>query len=201
MSVKNWNLQKVLPWILLIGGAAAVYCAFILTLDKFKIAENPNFIPSCNLNPVVACGSVMQSTQARAFGFPNPFLGLIGYASVLTIGATILAGAKFKRWFWLCLNGGLLLATIFLSWLFIQSLYSIHALCPYCLGVDAVTVPMLWYVTLYNIDRKNLRLPKGRAQKVYGWIRRHHLDLLILFFVIIVLWILKHFWYYYGQHL
>jgi hypothetical protein len=66
--------------------------------------------------------------------------------------------------------------------------------------VDVVTIPVFWYVTLYNIDQRNIRLPKGKAQKAYGWVRRHHLDLLILSYLLIIFWILKHFWYYYGRN-
>ena len=200
MRFSKITLKKALPWILVIGGIIATYCAFILSQDKFKIAENLNFIPSCNLNPVIACGSVMKSSQSRALGFPNPFLGLSGYAAVVTIGVGMLAGAKFKRWFWLVINVGLVLAAIFLGWLLFQSLYSIHALCPYCLTVDAATLPILWYVTLYNIDQKNIRLPKGKPQRAYGWIRRHHLDILVLIYIVLIAFILHHFWYYYGRY-
>ncbi len=200
MSTKNLTLKKALPWIMVIAGIVGIYCAFVLSQDKLRLIENPSLHLDCSLNPVVACGNVIKSAQGHAFGFPNPFLGLAGYAAVLTIGVAILAGAKFKRWFWLAVEAGLLLATAFLAWLLFQSLYSIHALCPYCLAVDAVTIPLLWYVTLYNFDQKNIRLPAGKAQKIYGWVRRHHLDLLVLFFVLIIAWILKHFWYYYGRY-
>jgi uncharacterized membrane protein len=200
MTIQNWTVKKTLPYILVIGGIVGVFCAFVLSQDKIRLLENPNTVLDCSLNPILACGTVIKSSQAHTFGLPNPFLGLAGYAAVATIGVSILAGAKFKRWFWLITEAGLLFAMGFLGWLLFQSLYSIHALCPYCLVVDAVTIPMFWYVTLYNIDQHNIRLSKGKAQRAYGWIRRHHLDLLVLFFVLIVAWILKHFWYYYGRN-
>lgn len=194
------NLIKVLPYVLIIGGLIGVYCAFTLSQDKIKLVQHPAAQLDCSLNPVIACGSVIKSDQGHTFGFPNPFLGLAAYAAVLTIGVALTAGAKFKRWFWLVIEGGLLFAIGFLAWLFFQSLYRIHALCPYCLGIDAVTIPMFWYVTLYNIDQKNIRLTKGRARGVYKWVRQHHLDLLILIFLLIIAWIFKHFWYYYGRN-
>jgi hypothetical protein len=66
--------------------------------------------------------------------------------------------------------------------------------------VWVVTITCFWYVTLYNIDQKHIKLPKGKAQQVYGWIRRHHLDILVLWLLIIAGLILKHFWYYYGKN-
>jgi hypothetical protein len=68
------------------------------------------------------------------------------------------------------------------------------------LGTDAATIPLFWYVTLYNIDQGNIRLPGGRVKKAYKWVRRHHLDLLVLAYLLLFFWIMKHFWYYYGRN-
>lgn len=197
MSIRNLTLKKALPYILIIGGIIGYACAFIIMFDKVKLAGNPHYIPSCNLDPIISCGNIMQSKQATAFGFPNPFLGLGGFAIVAAVGAGMLAGGKFKRWFWLSVNAGVLFAVGFVHWLFYESVYSIHSLCPWCMVVWAVSITTFWYVTLYNIDEGNLKIPKGKA---YRWIRRHHLDLLVLWLLVIAGLILKHFWYYYGRN-
>lgn len=200
MAVKNLNLAKVLPYILIVGGAIGYACAFIIMFDKVKIADNPNYIPSCNLNPIISCGNIMKSKQATAFGFPNPFLGLGGFPIIATVGLAMLAGARFKRWFWLTVEAGLVFALGFVHWLFFESVYRIHSLCPWCMVVWTVTITSFWYLTLYNIDQKNICLPRGRAQAIYAFIRRHHFDILIVWFLIITALILKHFWYYYGHY-
>ncbi len=199
MTIKNWTVKKALPYILVIGGIIGYICAFIIMYDKVQIADNPNFVPNCNLNPIISCGSVMESKQATAFGFPNPFLGLGGFPILATVGAAMLAGAAFKRWFWLAVNAGTLFAVGFVHWLFFESVYRIQALCPYCMAVWVVSITAFWYVTLYNIDQKNIKLPK-KAAKPYAWVRRHHFDLLVLWFLVIAALILKHFWYYYGRN-
>ncbi len=200
MTLRNWTVKKSLPYILLIGGIIGYACAFIIMFDKIRLLDNPHYIPSCNLNPIISCGNVMQSHQANAFGFPNPFIGMGAFPVLAVVGGAILAGAKFKRWFWLGLNAGLLFALGFVHWLFYQSVYHIHALCPWCMIVWVVSITSFWYVTLYNIDQKHIKLPK-KAGPVYAWIRYHHLDLLILWFLIIAALILKHFWYYYGRYI
>jgi uncharacterized membrane protein len=197
---RNWTVKKTLPYILIIGGTLGYACAFVIMYDKVQILKDPHFIPSCNLNPIISCGSVMQTKQAAAFGFPNPFIGLGAYPVLAAIGVAMLAGARFKRWFWIAMNIGIALGLAFAYWLLYESVYSIKALCPYCLAIDVVTIIMFWYVTLYNFDQKHLRLPAGKAQAAYGWVRRHHLDILILWFLIIIGLILKHFWYYYGRN-
>ena len=189
-----------MPYIFLIGGLIGTYCAFILSQDKIKLLENPAAHLNCSLDPIIACGNVVSSDQGHAFGFPNPFLGLAGFAAVATIGVAIIAGGKFKRWFWLTIEAGLVFALGFVHWLFFQSVYSIGALCLYCMAVWVVTITSFWYVTLYNIDLKYIKIPRGKAQTVYSWIRKHHLDLLILWFLIIAGLILNHFWYYYGRN-
>lgn len=202
MSFKNWSLPKALPWILLIGGIIGYLCAFIIMWDKVKLADNPAFSPNCNLNPIISCGSVMKSAQAQAFGFPNPFIGLGAFPAVAVVGGAMLAGARLKRWFWLTLWSGYVLGTAFAYWLLFESVYRIKALCPYCLTIDVVVTITLWYLTLYLIDQKYLRIPKkGRAQNIYAWIRGHHADILIGWFLIVIALILKHFWYYYGTFL
>lgn len=198
MSIKNVSLPKALPWILAIAGLIGVYCAFMLAQDEMQLLKNPHASLSCSLDPIVACGNVINSHQAHALGVPNPSLGLAAYAAVATIGVTMLAGAKFKRWFWLLVETGLVFAVGFLYWLLYQSMFRIHNLCPYCLTIDVVTVTAFWYVTLYNIDQKHIRLPKGKLRHVYPWIRQHHLDILIAWFIIVAAFILHHFWYYYG---
>ena len=71
---------------LTVGGAIGLAAAFTLAVDKYRILEDPTYQPSCNLNPVLSCGSVMITDQAQAFGFPNPLIGLVAFAIVVTIG-------------------------------------------------------------------------------------------------------------------
>jgi uncharacterized membrane protein len=201
MSAHKFTLEKSLPYILVVGGIIGYICSFIILFDKIQLLKNPNYIPSCNLNPIISCGSVMSSKQGSAFGFPNPFIGLGAFPILLCVGMAIFAGAKFKRWFWLGLEAGTILGLLFIHWLFFESVYRIHALCPWCMVVWVVTITTFWYVSLYNIDHKFIRLPKGKPERLYRWIRAHHMDILILWLLIIAFLILKHFWYYYGQHI
>lgn len=194
------RLSRVLPWMLVIGGIIGILCSLILTYDQIRIWENPNYTPACNLNPIVSCGNVINSKQGDVFGIPGPFFGLLAFPVLVTIGVAIVAGAKFKRWFWAGLEigaiGGLASALL----LFFISLYRVHALCPFCLTVDAVVYTLFWYITLYNIETEVITVPKGWGERAAVWMRKHHLDLLVLWFLIIIVYTLKHFWYYYGHY-
>lgn len=197
---KTITLQKAIPWLLVICGTIGLICSLIILYDKIELLKDPAFRPACDLNPVVSCGSVMESKQANAFGFPNPFIGVIGFSVVTATGMAVLAGAtRLKRWYWLGLQAGVIFGVCFVHWLFFQSVYRINALCPYCMVVWVMTITLFWYVTLYNIQTGVIRL-KGWLQQAGWFARRHHLDILLLWFLVIAAFILKHFWYYYGQY-
>jgi len=195
------TLERAIPWLLVIAGAIGLLLSCIIMYDKVALAENPNFQTGCDLNPIVSCGSVMKSAQSTAFwNIPNPFIGMVGFTVVLTTGMAILAGAKFKRWYWLGLQAGTIFGVGFVHWLFYQSVYNINALCPFCMCVWVTTITTFWYVTLYNIQAGHIKV-KGALEKVAAFARQHHLDILFFWFLLIAFFILKHFWYYYGEQL
>jgi uncharacterized membrane protein len=154
---------RALALLLVITGAAGLLASWVITLDKFKLLEDPNFTPGCSLNPVLSCGSVMESDQASAFGFPNPMLGLVAYAVVICVGVSLLAGAAFPRWYWLTFLAGCLFGVGFVSWLQFESLYRINALCLWCCLAWIATVVLFWYVLSFTVRRGLLPAP--------GWAR------------------------------
>jgi uncharacterized membrane protein len=149
--------------LLVITGAAGLLASWVITIDKFKLLEDPDFTPGCSLNPVVSCGSVMQSDQASAFGFPNPMLGLVAYGVVIGAGMSLLAGARFPGWYWLTFDAGCLFGVGFVSWLQFESLYRINALCLWCCLAWAATILLFWYVTSFTVRNRFLPAP--------GWLR------------------------------
>lgn len=198
--LKIRTLAQNYPYILLFSGAIGVVCSGILTSHEMTLLANPSYQPECNLNPIFSCTSVTSSKQASAFGFPNPFLGMAGYAVVATVGAAMLAGARFKRWFWLSMLAGISFSVLFIHWLIYQALYTIGALCLYCMIVWAVTLPLFWYTFLYLIKQKIIRIPKKYSGLV-KFIQRHHGDILLVWYLIIIALTLKRFWYYWSTFL
>ncbi|MEU0086509.1 vitamin K epoxide reductase family protein [Streptomyces sp. NPDC006274] len=151
--------SRSLAWLLVVTGAAGLLAAWVITLDKIRLAEDPGFKPGCSLNPVVSCGSVMESDQAAVFGFPNPMLGLATYSVVIGVGMALLAGARFGRAYWLGLNAGCLFGVGFCTWLQYQSLYEISALCLWCALAWVATIFMFWHVTAHNVRHRLLPAP------------------------------------------
>lgn len=158
---------------LIVGGVIGFIAAFALTLDKFQTLEHPTSTLSCNISVIVQCGKNLDSAQGSAFGFPNPVIGLAGFFTVLVVGVSILAGARFARWYWIIFNLGLTFAIGFVIWLISQSIFVLGTLCPWCMVVWAVTIPLFLSVTLHNLSTG--AIPSGeRARRFFtaarGWV-------------------------------
>lgn len=179
-----------LAWLLLVGGLIGLAASFVLTVEKIALLRDPGYVPSCSINPVLSCGSVMQRTQAEVFGLPNSLLGVVGFSVVAATGAALLGGARLARWYWLGLQAGVTAGAVFVHWLIFQSLYRIGALCPYCMVVWAVTMPVFWYVTLRNL--RPVRAPLVRT------VARYHGVSLTLWFTVLAALILQRFWDYWS---
>lgn len=159
-------------WILVVSGLIGLVAAIELIIQKISVLSDPDFVPNCDINPVLSCGSVINTEQASLFGFPNPVLGVIGFTIVIMFGALLFAGVELPRSIWLGLNIGALAGMVFVIWLVSQSLYVIGALCPWCIVVWAVTIPIFWQVTTDNLAAGRLSLGKSLSEIIVAlkWI-------------------------------
>ena len=151
-------------WILIVGGLIGIFASIELIVQKIAVLSNPDFVPNCDINPVLSCGSVINTDQASLFGFPNPVLGVIGFTVVIMFGALLLTGVELPKTMWLGLNLGALAGMFFVIWLVGQSLYVIGALCPWCMVVWSITIPIFWQVTTDNLASKRLSLGKSLSE-------------------------------------
>ncbi|BBX71045.1 vitamin K epoxide reductase family protein [Mycolicibacterium psychrotolerans] len=179
-------------WWVLIAGVVGLTAAMTLTIEKIEILINPDYVPSCSINPVLSCGSVMITPQASVFGFPNPLIGIVSFAVVVVTGVLAVAKVALPRWYWAGLAVGSLLGAVFVHWLIFQSLYRIGALCPYCMVVWSVTVPLLVVAT--SIALQPQRSGNAVVRAVYTW----RWSLVALWFTAVILLILERFWNYWS---
>lgn len=122
-----------------------------LSVEKIEKLTNPDTGLSCDFSVLVQCSANLDSAQGSAFGVPNPFLGLVGFALVVCVGVAVWAVPHFARWFWMLFNIGVAGAFGFVVWLIGQSLYVLGTLCPWCLVVWLTTLPLFFFVTARNL--------------------------------------------------
>ncbi len=176
---------------MLIAGVLGLAASVTLTIEKIEILINPDYVPSCSLNPVLSCGSVMITPQASAFGFPNSLMGIVAFSVVMVTGVLAIAKVDLPRWYWAGLAIGALLGTVLVHWLAWQSLYSIGALCPYCMVVWAVTIPLLVVAT-------SIAAAPAASNGVVRVLHTWRWSLVALWFTGLILLILVRFWDYWS---
>ncbi|WP_431277261.1 vitamin K epoxide reductase family protein [Leifsonia poae] len=173
MSPTTSRRPIALAVFLIVAGAIGFWAAFQLTLDKLAVLANPNAQLSCNFSLLVGCSKNLNSAQGAIFGFPNPLLGIAGWTAVIAVGVSILAGARFAKWYWMLFNLGVVGALVLVIYLITQSITVLNVLCPWCMVTWLVTIPTFWAVTFYNLKEGNIPVSASVRRffgKLYGWV-------------------------------
>ncbi len=166
-AVENPQHAEEQPWyatsfgsamVLIVAGLIGLGATLVLMYERIQLWIDPDYLTSCDFSVWVSCGTVMQSWQAALFGFPNQFIGVIGFTIVITIGMAIVGGARFANWWWHATSIGLGLALLFCLWLWIQAVYVINTLCLYCMVIWAVTIPAAILIFARNAARDLLKV-------------------------------------------
>jgi uncharacterized membrane protein len=152
----------------IIYGFIGLFAAFSLSVEKIHLLINKDAVLSCDMNPFISCGKVMAKAQASLFGFPNSFIGLMAFTAPIFIGFAVLAGAKFQQWFWRMYLVGISMGMVFVLWLFTQSTFVIHVLCPYCMVAWIAMIPLFWKTFIWAGAEGIIDVPV----KTVGWFVR-----------------------------
>lgn len=145
-----------LAYVLLATGTIGWLASVILLVERVRSLQNPANVLSCDISPFISCGALFDRWQASLFGFPNPILGVAGFVAPIAVAVGLLTGARFGSWYWRLLTLGVFGAWIFVTWLYVQSVYAIGVLCPYCMLVWAATIPMWWYLLSWGLKHGTL---------------------------------------------
>jgi uncharacterized membrane protein len=195
-DIRKSKLERFLPYIMIIASIVGLAASFALTYDKIHVIENANYQPGCNINPVISCGSVMRTPQATLFGVPNTIFGLVAFAMLGAMSVIIASGSVLKKWIWLALEGGAVLGMIFVHYLIFESVFRIHAICPWCFAVWMVTIGTFWPLTTFVLRHK-FQLPTIPGVRwLFRLIRDHPLDVVVFWYVLVLGTLLVKFWYY-----
>lgn len=178
-------------WFILIAGIIGALASSDLLIEKIEMLKDPKYVPSCSINPVLACGSVINTPQASVFGPPNPLYGVIGFTIAIVTGVLAVTKVRLPRWYWVGFMIGLGAAVVFVHWLKYETLYEIGALCPYCMVVWSMAIPM--FVVVASIALRPLA-SNPVARFLYNW----RWPIVALWFLSVILEILVRFWDYWS---
>ncbi|WP_281727840.1 vitamin K epoxide reductase family protein [Leifsonia sp. PS1209] len=155
-------------------GLVGLAASFALVLEKLKHLESPTAQLTCSVNPFITCAPAMDSWQGTLLGFPNPLIGVVCFVAPIVVGVSLVSGARFPRWFVLAFVVGVCLGMGFIVWLMVQTVSSIGALCPYCLVVWAVMIPLTlataaWAASSGTLGGAAVRSVGGAVLRVWLW--------------------------------
>ncbi|MEY4972956.1 MAG: hypothetical protein RL399_913 [Actinomycetota bacterium] len=159
-------------WAMLVSSTLSLIASLVLSIDEIKLASNPGGKLSCDINAVVSCGKVAKSWQANLLGFPNSFLGLMLEPVIITVAIAGLGLVTFPRLFMRVAHIGYGLGLLFALWLLSQSLFVIHALCPWCLLVTISTVTVFSTITRIALLENIWSFSEERHQKIVDLLER-----------------------------
>ncbi len=159
---------------MLVSAILSLIAAFVLSVESFHLAMNPNAELSCSVNAVLNCASVMKHPTAQLFGFPNSYIGLIAEPVVITVAIAGLAGIRFPRPFMAAAQIGYTAGLIFAYYLFFISFTVIGALCPWCLLVTVSTTLVFMSLLHFNIREGNLYLTEKTSKLLQGWVKKDY---------------------------
>jgi uncharacterized membrane protein len=193
-SVPASSVALPSAWWVLIAGLVGLAGSAALTVEKIAILRNPSYVPSCNFNPIVSCGSVMTTPQASVLGFPNSLIGIAAFSVVVVTGVLAVANVPLPQWYWIGLTAATLVGAAFVHWLIFQSLYRIGALCPYCMAVWVVTITLLVVVASIAFRPAGENGGGAVGRELYRW----RWSIATLWFTAVFLLILARFWDYWS---
>lgn len=165
--------QKNNTWLfgtMLLFGIFAFVAAFVLSVEKLEIIKDPDAVLSCSVNLVLNCASVMKTPQASLFGFPNSYIGVAGFAIVITVAMGGLLRVKYSRAYLVTAQVFYGLGLLFAYWLFFNSVYVIGILCPWCLVVTFATTIIFETLLRYNLRHNHFGLSKVVDKRVQAWL-------------------------------
>ncbi len=172
---------------MLVFGITGLIASFTLAVEEFHLLKNPETILSCSFNLVVNCATVMKTWQASVFGFPNMYIGLMGFPIVIMIALLGLSKVKFPRWILIGTEIGYVFWTLFAYWLFFNSVYVIEVLCPWCLVVTFSMTMLSAIITHYNLKDNTFKFSHSLHKKIEHFLAKDYDKLVVAVWVVILI--------------
>ncbi len=177
--------QRTFSLLLIILGIVAFCASMALSIEKYLKLADPDRVTSCSFNLFLDCADAMASRQGAIFGFPNPLIGVAAFAVVVTIGVVLYTGAKLPQWFMRSLFIGTTLGLVLIVFLMYTSIHTLGRLCPYCMVVWAMMLPLFWYQLVYGAQERYLPV----SDKARTSLMKNKHFVAPLLYVAVIIWI------------
>lgn len=199
IMARPWTWQRALPYIFIIASCIGLLASFVLSYDKMRVLADPSFKPPCNINPILSCGSVMGASQSEVGGIPNTFFGIAAFTALGVVGVLLLTGVKLVPWIWRTMHGVAAAGLGAMLYLYFQSVFRIHAICPWCFFVWLTVFPIFLGISVYTIREHIYKVPRSKVLALICYVvQKYPSELLVLWYALLIGLLLVKFWYYWG---
>ena len=186
--------SPVIGSVLTVMGVIGLIASFALTYDVLMIAGNPNYDPSCSINPIISCTSVMETAEATVIGsIPNSMFGIIGFSMLIVFGVIVATGVILPRKIWQLAQLAAIGGILFSHFLIFSSVFALKTICPWCFLTWLVTIAIFWAVTTYNAQHGLILRGKNFIDFRHMW-QRNSIAILVLWYGFLFALLLVEFW-------
>ena len=147
-------------WIIVavLGGVVS----FLLYLEYIGQLRGTDPLISCAISPIVTCGPNLLSPGGNLLGFSNSIIGVVLFCGPLYAAmSSFAAPGGLRAWYWRVYFAFVAGAFLFVHFLAYRSVFEYGSLCPWCMVVWLVTIPLFWF-TLGWMLREGLLGAGGR---------------------------------------
>ena len=158
----GWIAAGVLGWSV----------AFLLYLEYIGQLTGATAIVSCDISPIVTCGPNLLSPGGNLLGFSNAIIGIVLFPGPIFAGVVALAAPSgMPAWFWRVYAGFTAVAFALVHVFAYRSVFEYGSLCPWCMVVWLVTIPLFWSVAGWSMrDGVWGRAPRRAGEIVLSWL-------------------------------
>ncbi|HLR56607.1 MAG TPA: vitamin K epoxide reductase family protein [Beutenbergiaceae bacterium] len=171
---------KEYGWVALLTSVLGLWASAALAVDYIRRLADEEYVASCDINPMIGCGLFLDSPAASTFAIPNVIVGVAAFPVMATLAVLLLTGARFPVWVWRGMTVGTLFGVGFVTYLQYQAMFVLHGLCPWCLVIWVVMIPLFVHTTTRAGEAG--ALGKGSRQ---GWVKNRWI-ITVLWYLIII---------------
>lgn len=152
-----WIVAAALGWVV----------SFLLYQEYIGQLTGADAIISCDISPIVTCGPNLLTPGGNLLGFSNSIIGIVLFVGPVYAGVSALAApGGLSAWYWRTFAVFVAGAFVFVHVLAARSVFEYGSLCPWCMVVWLVTIPLFWSVLGWTLRAGVWGRPPERAGAV-----------------------------------
>ncbi|WP_425841353.1 vitamin K epoxide reductase family protein [Microbacterium sp. PA5] len=157
-----WIVAAVLGWVV----------SFLLYKEYVGQLTGADAIISCDISPIVTCGPNLLTPGGNLLGFSNSIIGIVLFVGPVYAGVSALAApGGLSAWYWRTFAAFVGAAFVFVHVLAARSVFEYGSLCPWCMVVWLVTIPLFWSVLGWTLrDGVWGRAPARAGAVILSWL-------------------------------